>query len=58
MNFNELIAFVKSCSENTGINEDIVYRIISEIDSNPSMEYTIVRDALNIWQDAIKYAQR
>ena len=56
MKYNEMIAFVKSCSDNTDIPEDTVYRIVHEIDSNPSMEYTIVRDALNIWQDAIKYA--
>jgi hypothetical protein len=56
MHYNEMKAFVKSCSDNTGISEDTVYRIVHEIDSNPSMEYTIVRDALNIWWAAIKYA--
>jgi hypothetical protein len=57
MSYDELKAFINSCSENTGIDENKVYRSVHDLDHNVYSEYTIIRDSLQIWQDAIKYAQ-
>jgi hypothetical protein len=58
--FNEFIAFVKSASEHLSISEDTVFQIMRSDDESAAYnrfgaEYTMVRDAENIWHDAKRF---
>jgi len=58
--FNEFIAFVKSASEHLSISEDTVFQIMRSDDENATYnrfgaEYSMVRDAENIWHDAKRF---
>jgi hypothetical protein len=60
MNFNEVVAFVKSASEHLSIDEDVVFEILVTEDhdftySTHGHSYTAVMDARNIWNNAKQF---
>ena len=60
MNFNEVVAFVKSVAEHLSIDEDVVFEILITEDQDftyntHGLSYTAVMDAHNIWNDAKRF---
>jgi hypothetical protein len=60
MNFNEVVAFVKSAAEHLSIDEDVVFEILIADDDDfayttHGQSYTVVMDARNIWNDAKRF---
>jgi hypothetical protein len=62
MNDLELAAFIKSASNNCDVSEDEAREIMIEDDDMAymryGMKYSIVRDAANVWKDAVTFARR
>jgi hypothetical protein len=61
-NFDEFVVFVRSAAKSLDIPENIVFEIMTDSDEDATYvrygnEYTRVRDAYDIWKDAIAFAR-
>lgn len=60
MNYREFNAFIESAAQHLSISEDIVFEIMRSGDEEETYhrygaEYSMVRDAENIWKDAKRF---
>jgi hypothetical protein len=59
-NLDEFVCFIKSAAEHLSIDEDIVFEIMRSGDEDATYDrygaqYSMVRDAANIWNDAKRF---
>ena len=57
MTYDELQAFIKSCSRNHGVTEDHVVQVLFHPSTRINEDYTIITDCYNVWMEATKFAR-